>query len=471
VAKAVRDLAAHRLVQALPDRVTEIERVVVGRNASELDKPRRIRVVPLPTIGFEHADPAIRRVLFEVPPDCPIAIADLMWSVSGQSICDRVDRGTGEIAEGPILVPAENDRMLRHYGVEGRPARRWRTVTPAVLAERRPRGRIGGAARVSAEREAAAAVADALRNAGIDAAGVEVRVQAEPFHRKGLRAEAFQPDRFDQRMLRHVEVNFPRAVQGPLVIGNGRWLGLGLMAPTAQDVPALHLFLIDPAQAPVADQAEMLTRALRRATMAQAQQRLGRGEHLPTFFTGHEPDGSRACSGRHEHLFFLADDADGDGRIDRLAIVAPHLADRSIASGDQRALRLLEAAIADMTILRAGRAGAPRLIPAPLPDASDAVFGRARSWLSRTWYRPTRHLHRKRDATEALHSDLLGECARRRLPRPEVEVIDILSGPRGGIAGRFRLRFDVAVEGPLLLGAGSHFGAGLFAAEYDGPST
>jgi hypothetical protein len=95
----------------------------------------------------------------------------------------------------------------------------------------------------------------------------------------------------------------------------------------------------------------------------------------------------------------------------------------------------------------------------------------ARSWLSRTWYRPTRHPHRKRDATEALHSDLLGECARRRLPRPEVEVIDILSGPRGGIAGRFRLRFDVAVEGPLLLGAGSHFGAGLFAAEYDGPST
>jgi len=73
--------------------------------------------------------------------------------------------------------------------------------------------------------------------------------------------------------------------------------------------------------------------------------------------------------------------------------------------------------------------------------------------------------------TEALHSDLLGECARRRLPRPEVEVIDILSGPRGGIAGRFRLRFDVAVEGPLLLGAGSHFGAGLFAAEYDGPAT
>ena len=78
VAKAVRDLAARRLAQALPDRAAEIERIVVGRNASQLDKPRRIRIVPLPSIGDEHTDPAIRRVLIEVPPDCPIAIGDLI---------------------------------------------------------------------------------------------------------------------------------------------------------------------------------------------------------------------------------------------------------------------------------------------------------------------------------------------------------------------------------------------------------
>ena len=354
--------------------------------------------------------------------------------------------------------------MLRHYGAEGRPARLWRTVTPAVLPERRPQGRIGGPARAAAERKTAAAVADALRHIGIDAAGVEIRVQAEPFHRKGLRAEAFQPDRFDRRMLRHVEVRFPCALEGPLVIGNGRWLGLGLMRPIRQDAPALHLFAIEPARAPAADQAELLSRSLRRAVMARAQRRLGRGEHLPTFFTGHQPDGAPARSGGHEHLFFLADDADGDGRVDRLAIVAPHLADRSIGSGDRRALLLLDDALADLSILRAGRAGAPRLTRALLPDDSDAVFGRARTWVSRTLYRPTRHPRKKREVTEALRADLIGECARRGLPRPEPEVIDIVSGPRGGMAGRFRLQFGVAVEGPILLGTGSHFGAGLFAA-------
>jgi len=119
-------------------------------------------------------------------------------------------------------------------------------------------------------------------------------------------------------------------------IGNGRWLGLGLMAPTAQDVPALHLFLIDPAQAPVADQAEMLTRALRRATMAQAQQRLGRGEHLPTFFTGHEPDGSRACSGRHEHLFSwpMMQMETGASTVSPLShLISPTEASRAATSG------------------------------------------------------------------------------------------------------------------------------------------
>lgn len=37
-------------------------------------------------------------------------------------------------------------------------------------------------------------------------------------------------------------------------------------------------------------------------------------------------------------------------------------------------------------------------------------------------------------------------------------------GPRGGLRARLRLAFAVAVEGPLLLGCGSHMGSGLFAA-------
>jgi CRISPR-associated protein Csb2 len=467
VAKAVRDRMAERLTQALPGRAGEIERFIIGRGATDADKARRIRVLPLPSIGMEHTDPAIRRVLIEVPPDCPIAAEDVLWSVSGQSICDHIGRETGEIlAEGPVLVPAENARMLAHYGIGAPSSKRWQTATPAALPERRPAGRIGGAARAAAEGRAAAAVGNALRQAGFDPAGIAVRVQNEPLHRNGLRSEAFYPDRFERRSLRHIEITFPRALRGPIVIGDGRWLGLGLMRPVTEQPPALHLFALEGDRIP-SDRAEALAGALRRAVMARVQQQVGRGQPLPTFFSGHRPNGTPACSGQHEHLFFFADDGNRDGYLDRVAIIAPRLADRRVTADHRRHLRQLWSAIADMVVLRAGSAGAPRLVSIAATDETDPVFGCAKHWVSRTRYRPTRHPRDRRNEDEALRRDLLLECERRGLPRPDVKVISVASGPRGGISGHLHLAFSVAIAGPLLLGAGSHFGSGLFAAEPD----
>jgi CRISPR-associated protein Csb2 len=60
-------------------------------------------------------------------------------------------------------------------------------------------------------------------------------------------------------------------------------------------------------------------------------------------------------------------------------------------------------------------------------------------------------------------SELIGECLRRGLPRPEVEVLELEAGPRGGgMMVRARLEFAVGVRGPLLLGRDSHMGGGLF---------
>jgi CRISPR-associated protein Csb2 len=467
VAKAVRDRIAERLTQALPGRAAEIERFVIGRGATDADKARRTRILPLPSIGMEYTDPGIRRVLIEVPPDLPIAAEDVLWSVSGQSVCDRIDPKTGEIlVEGPVLAPAQDERMLRQYGIGTPPARRWQTVTPAALPERRAAGRMGGEARAAAERRAAAAVANALRQAGFDPAGITVRVQSEPLHRNGLRSDAFDPDRFDRRSLRHIEITFLRALRGPIVVGDGRWMGLGLMRRVTEQPPALHLFALEGDRIPC-DQAEALARALRRAVMARVQQQLGLGEPLPAFFAGHRPNGAPARSGQHQHLFFFADDGNHDGYLDRAAIIAPRLADRSLAADHERHLHLLKSAIAKMAVLRAGCAGAPRLVPIAVPGETDPLLGRARRWVTRTCYRITRHPRDRRNAEDALRRDLLLECERRGLPRPDVEVIRVISGPRGGISGHLSLAFSVAIAGPLLLGAGSHFGAGLFAAEPD----
>ena len=60
-----------------------------------------------------------------------------------------------------------------------------------------------------------------------------IRVQREPFEANGHRVEAFAVGtRFPKERLWHIEITFRDAVTGPLVIGDGRFLGLGVMAPT-----------------------------------------------------------------------------------------------------------------------------------------------------------------------------------------------------------------------------------------------
>jgi CRISPR-associated protein Csb2 len=59
-----------------------------------------------------------------------------------------------------------------------------------------------------------------------------IRVQREPFESNGERIEVFaEGTRFSKHRLWHVEIEFSDEILGPLLIGDGRFLGLGLMAP------------------------------------------------------------------------------------------------------------------------------------------------------------------------------------------------------------------------------------------------
>jgi CRISPR-associated protein Csb2 len=450
---AIRDAVKARLVRALPDSAASIDRFLVGTGAQAADVGRRVRIVPLPSIGGPNTSPSIRRVAVEVPPDCPVPARDLDWSFSG---LDYVDGATGEVLAA--LLRVSDKSMTRHYGFDA-PSRLWRSVTPVALPNPPGRARTGGE-RANAESSVAASLAAAVRHAGIEARVVDVRIQREPFQGRGVLADAFGAGRFAGR-LRHVEVAFERPIWGPLVIGDGRFVGLGLMRPLQVPSPALRLFAVDPSGTPALEHAVDVARALRRAVMARAQAVVGARAPLPPFFSGHEADGRPLRSGKHEHLYFLAEDANGDGRIDRLAVIAPHLVDRGVHPSRER-LDELDRALDGFEVLRAGQAGVLHLSPLWEPDEDDRVFGRGRVWISRTPYRSTRHPHRKDDAEAAVREDILAECARRSLARPEVEVL----GARGGGAAiQTRLRFSAAVQGPILLGVGSHLGAGLFAAE------
>jgi CRISPR-associated protein Csb2 len=462
VAKAVRDLTTMVLNQSFPQRAAEIKRFVVGCDAGPADVTRRVRFVPLPSIGFMHADPAIRRVLIEIPPDCPIAAETIAWAVSGRSLpgFERVDAETGEVLEETILSPTGDTTMLAHYGIGARATRRWHTITPVALPEPRPRGRVRGSQRAASEQRAAAAVAQALRHVGRDFREIDVRTQSEPFHLKGARADAFAPDRFGDR-LRHVEVVFSEPALGPLVIGDGRYLGLGLMAPAREVLRDVFVFMI-PKQAKITcAERSALMQAVRRALMALSRDIQGETRRL---FSGHEQNGGPAAFGRHEHVFLAADDSDGDGRIDRLIVAAPWVCDRSMRP-NRGMRRDFDRVVSHLETVRAGRLGVIAL-GKPMPVANDdPLAAPSRAWQSRTPYRATRHAGRRKDPKAALVRDLVSECMRRGFPKPEVEILELSTVPNGGgLTAQARLHFAVAVRGPLLLGRDSHRGGGLFAA-------
>jgi CRISPR-associated protein Csb2 len=469
--ETVRDLAVQRLKTSNwrrddPKREDCIEKVVIGRDAKESDKAQRIRITPLPSIGHAQTERSVRRVLVVVPPDCPIATGDVAWAFSGLAL--NFDSETGEVPDDCAeLVPADDRTMLGNYGLEPTGKyRRWRSVTPAALPERAARRRIDphrlreeakdGAERLREQAAAERAARQALRHSGIDTSVQTVRVQREPFEGRGQRVEAFAPGtRFAKERLWHVEIAFAQPVPGPLLIGDGRYLGLGLMAPVRRADGVLAFAIMDG----LTDRAEPLglARALRRAIMARVQAQMGARAAPPSFFSGHTPDGAPARSGRHEHLAFLFDTP-----RKRLMIVAPHILDRREASkSENENLLKLRDALQGFHELRAGTAGKLALLPCPVEIEDDLLFARSSIWESLTPYCVTRHA-KMSHAAAALEADLLAECRRAELPRPQIEVAKTFAKPGAGLFGLVTLKYCTAVAGPILLGRDRHFGGGLF---------
>lgn len=476
----IRDTAAARLRDGLGGSDDVIERCLIGRKADGRHAGptvERIRIVPLPSIGSHHADRAVRRVLVEIPSRAPLRSAEVEWAFSG---LEWMDPETGELSP-LVLTRADGDDMLDRY-VE--PSRRWRSVTAVALPERARRRRIEptrrreeakpGAERSEEERQAVLAVHQALRHEGVRATAVKVRVQREPFDPRGARAELFAEDtRFAKEQLWHVELELDRQVSGPMVLGDGRFLGLGVMVPVAEaaraastvgpgvelDVSA-SLFAFE-ANGVEHESPEKLARALRRAVMARAQAKISDRAQLDRFFSGHEKDGSKAKAAT-EHSNHLAFQWEPVSR--RLLVIPPHALDRRPPTFNERKhVETLCAALEGLVELRAGRAGRLHLVPTGV-EADDELVKPSRRWISVSPYTVTRHT-KHLSAHEAIERDVVAECLRRGFPKPRVTIVEARGVSGRGLEARIQLEFSVAVQGPVVLGRTRHLGGGLLRSE------
>ena len=441
------------------------EKLIIGRGAGPRDLAQRVRLVPVPSIGTEHTDPSIRRIMVEMPAECPIRLDDLAWAFAGLRVCEPQ---TGEFWNGH-LVSTEDTRMAQRFA---KMAREFRSITPVALsgASRRrlePADTKSADERSREERAAAGRIVQALRHAGIAAGPSDIRVQREPFHRRGVRAERFAAgSRFSKHALWHVQLRFREMVSGPMVIGDGRYCGLGLMEPVPGGTSCRDVFVFRlHGQRPIAaGERSILVRSLRRALMSLARDDSGTVSRL---FSGHEPDGRSDSAGHHAHVFLVADgDGSDDGSITRLIVAAPWAVDRGAGRTSGRQRRFFDQVVSRLTELRAGRLSRfDGLVAEPMNDG-DPLRGPATLWIGSTPYIATRNLKRRDDPASFVKADVLAECRRRGLPSPtEVEVLDVGSGPRGGRpVAALKLRFATALHGPILLGRDSHAGGGLFRA-------
>jgi CRISPR-associated protein Csb2 len=203
--------AAHTRAKQLKFAPAFIEGYVCGHANSSHDKDDRFAFIPVPTLAPAGRDNAIRRVML-VQSRKNSKADSLVRRLSGVSL-------SGKTQLRPINKP-EKDGVMRRYTEA---AERWATVTPIVLP-----GHLNG--RGQARRQTKL-VLKSLAHAGIFTKVSEIHLQPDPVFPGAERAARYRvPDYLRQFTKTHAIITFSEPVIGPLVIGAGRYIGLGLMA-------------------------------------------------------------------------------------------------------------------------------------------------------------------------------------------------------------------------------------------------
>lgn len=238
--------------------------------------------------------------------------------------------------------------------------------------------------------------------------------------------------------------------------------------------PTTLRWFLSGAELPSVTWALLVGERFQEAVMGTVAEALG---DLPDALNPHGTEGLRQG---HQHPFYLAEDADGDGVIDHVVLHAPDGLDRSW----RWALALVRPACAEDGVLAPFSLTADWLGRPEFAATPGHLLGSGRVWRSVTPYVPNVHLKPKFRPEDALKRELkqrgypeprtIEPLAAVRVKggwlSPEMFATERLSGgTTKGASGHpgtlWRISFDLRVRGPLALGFGCHLGLGLFRRE------
>ncbi len=207
--------AAHLRARGLKLDNAFIERFVCGHGEDAEAKNDRFSYLPLPTISPKGRDGRIRRVMLAEPFGSGNGGArSVARRLSGASL---VEEDTGEIKADLRAIPDPlEDGVSERYL---RKARRWGSVTPLVLPGRDDHR----------SRKAYGLVLKALAQARYTTPIEEIHLQPEPVFPGAETARSYRVPAYLKDLPRtHAIITFAEPVLGPVVIGGGRHVGLGI---------------------------------------------------------------------------------------------------------------------------------------------------------------------------------------------------------------------------------------------------
>jgi CRISPR-associated protein Csb2 len=194
-----------------------VEQYVAGHIRGKQATIPRFAYLPLPSVGHQYTDPGIRRAIIAEPIGGDGSLVE--WVRDSLDGCILQNDGY-KVAQ---LVLTDDSTVFEQYEY---PSHRFITITPVILAKgykpRRHRK----------------AIADALEEA-IQEAGIPLDVihtfefDDIPYTTRSIPAKEFRvPEEYRYRERVHVRLTFKKALPGPIVIGSGRFRGMGLFYPS-----------------------------------------------------------------------------------------------------------------------------------------------------------------------------------------------------------------------------------------------
>lgn len=212
-----------------------------GHSKSGPTEQPHVAFVPLPFVGHEHADSAIMGCALVLPRDLPNNDREILLRLVAKWEKERADQRGNLMLAGGTLPPF----LVRRVDISTKTAldpMRWcrastqfLTATPIAL-DRNPgnlRSNQGGTARKAAL-EAQQNISDAcLRVVGVRPSSVEVSLAPllpGAQHVRDFRPWPGRPGR-TPRVRVHADIRFEAPIGGPLLLGAGRYFGLGLCLP------------------------------------------------------------------------------------------------------------------------------------------------------------------------------------------------------------------------------------------------